>query len=127
MRISDWSSDVCSSDLSGEKTGRWCGRDHLDEPRLRGGQRLVARWAGGNACLAVRRQQLRNCRQGQTRFRSAIPPGGFTGTAGQLLPVRAIRGDVGVTTIEFRSEEHKSELRSLLRISYHVFCLKKKK
>src|SRR3546814_3228432 len=32
-----------------------------------------------------------------------------------------------VTNREFRSEEHTSELQSLMRISYAVFCLKKKK
>src|SRR3546814_3125156 len=42
-----------------------------------------------------------------------------------LLP----RGSHGMTTIPFagRSEEHTSELQSLMRISYAVFCLKKKK
>src|SRR3546814_9046939 len=39
----------------------------------------------------------------------------------KLLAVLARRGDVG------RSEEHTSELQSLMRISYAVFCLKKKK
>src|SRR3546814_10380250 len=34
---------------------------------------------------------------------------------------------LGVTTLELRSEEHTSELQSLMRISYAVFCLKKKK
>src|SRR3546814_2007000 len=36
-------------------------------------------------------------------------------------------GDVGVADGEIRSEEHTSELQSLMRISYAVFCLKKKK
>src|SRR3546814_2135337 len=34
---------------------------------------------------------------------------------------------VDVATFDFRSEEHTSELQSLMRISYAVFCLKKKK
>src|SRR3546814_10207815 len=33
----------------------------------------------------------------------------------------------GFTALQFRSEEHTSELQSLMRISYAVFCLKKKK
>src|SRR3546814_5805896 len=41
---------------------------------------------------------------------------GFTNAEGQ-----------GVTGVEGRSEEHTSELQSLMRISYAVFCLKKKK
>src|SRR3546814_5937449 len=36
-------------------------------------------------------------------------------------------GRAGVDTLEHRSEEHTSELQSLMRISYAVFCLKKKK
>src|SRR3546814_5491055 len=35
--------------------------------------------------------------------------------------------DIGLTGVAFRSEEHTSELQSLMRISYAVFCLKKKK
>src|SRR3546814_9489470 len=35
--------------------------------------------------------------------------------------------DLGIARAGFRSEEHTSELQSLMRISYAVFCLKKKK
>src|SRR3546814_5311754 len=88
MRISDWSSDVCSSDL---------GRRHQD------------------ACFMGSRAGVRHGR----------PVGGFAWPAAQpgwrvrLRPVCAgKRGD--------RSEEHTSELQSLMRTSYAVFCLKKK-
>src|SRR3546814_4518478 len=37
------------------------------------------------------------------------------------------RGNAGIDTKRCRSEEHTSELQSLMRISYAVFCLKKKK
>src|SRR3546814_8304056 len=40
---------------------------------------------------------------------------------------RMSRADVGTDEIESRSEEHTSELQSLMRISYAVFCLKKQK
>src|SRR3546814_945835 len=49
------------------------------------------------------------------------------------LPARHVRvaGDVGIATFRMllvnRSAEHTSELQSLMRISYAVFCLKKKK
>src|SRR3546814_5144997 len=43
---------------------------------------------------------------------------------GRLAVLRYVGGDVHRT---FRSEEHTSELQSLMRISYAVFCLKKKK
>src|SRR3546814_2102932 len=38
-----------------------------------------------------------------------------------------IRGEMVTTMLEMRSEEHTSELQSLMRISYAAFCLKKKK
>src|SRR3546814_1539370 len=38
----------------------------------------------------------------------------------------AMIGDAQVTTTQYRSEEHTSELQSLMRSSYAVFCLKKK-
>src|SRR3546814_17864178 len=44
-----------------------------------------------------------------------------------LVAIKRDRGDIHVTTPSFRrSEEHTSELQSLMRISYAVFCLKKK-
>src|SRR3546814_7341849 len=52
----------------------------------------------------------------------------FTGSTatGQLLAEQAGRRLIGFSA-ELRSEEHTSELQSLMRISYAVFCLKKKK
>src|SRR3546814_1597102 len=41
--------------------------------------------------------------------------------------INDIDGDVFLTNLDDRSEEHTSELQSLMRISYAVFCLKKKK
>src|SRR3546814_3893367 len=91
MRISDWSSDVCSSDLQ-HRLGRT--RGPLDR-------------AGIVAALAAIGRDRRALRALQRRGR-------------QLQPVEhaALGG---------RSEEHTSELQSLMRISYAVFCLKKKK
>src|SRR3546814_1115605 len=40
---------------------------------------------------------------------------------------RDLRASRGYSNLQFRSEEHTSELQSLMRISYAVFCLKKKK
>src|SRR3546814_14467298 len=71
-----------------------------------------------------------------TLFRSAISPpsplaNGYR-TASLILPCRPERPSVGrgrprPLTGRPRSEEHTSELQSLMRISYAVFCLKKKK
>src|SRR3546814_1380672 len=94
MRISDWSSDVCSSDLRGDvrllQLDRVGGRD-VDRRRL--------------FEVGVADQR--------------------TGDDDFLARCRALYGCV--LRIGRRSEEHTSELQSLMRISYAVFCLKKKK
>src|SRR3546814_7638833 len=98
MRISDWSSDVCSSDLE----------VLLRPPRLRAvrADHPPARvLPHPDRAAAARRQRGRNihCRR----------------------PARA-RGRVRQRQrAQDRSEEHTSELQSLMRISYAVFCLKK--
>src|SRR3546814_5603731 len=107
MRISDWSSDVCSSDLP-------CGR----APRDADDRRLFPK-------IVRPRQARRRLDDGclyedpalDARF--ARRQGARSG-AGLLRPcARALSRS--------RSEEHTSELQSLMRISYAVFCLKKKK
>src|SRR3546814_2755951 len=114
MRISDWSSDVCSSDLRRHRLGRHHGADQgLAAGALPAREGIVLpawgfrhRAAGGGAA-AVRR--------------AAGPGADRAGAAGARLPDRAGR------LCQLRSEEHTSELQSLMRISYAVFCLKKKK
>src|SRR3546814_3495167 len=101
MRISDCSSDVCSSDLS-----------KLD----RGGHgRARARWCR-------REQRLGRGTPGR-RFRLAEIPVGLRRIANPSH--RAQSGSQDARS-RVRSEEHTSELQSLMRISYAVFCLKKK-
>src|SRR3546814_8551221 len=105
MRISDWSSDVCSSDLNaGHYTGRgqndfaaFRDRDFFDRRDFDDGHMLSSMIALGNS-------QLRRCR-----------------------PYAALRFGIEFAACSSRSEEHTSELQSLMRISYAVFCLKKKK
>src|SRR3546814_9783543 len=112
MRISDWSSDVCSSDLRarpaglhdrrrGRRTRHFAGAaagrlqpgpDAAARPGVRGRRNADDLRRGDAAAAACRTDR-------QRRF--------FTGRP--------------------RSEEHTSELQSLMRISYAVFCLKKKK
>src|SRR3546814_2065511 len=109
MRISDWSSDVCSSDLN--PAGQYlhhggCAAYHgRDAGRA---QRNVGRWQAD----AVRNRWLLGC--GKRGRRSS----GRYGTDTRRMPDRQLS--------LFRSEEHTSELQSLMRISYAVFCLKKK-
>src|SRR3546814_2866277 len=124
MRISDWSSDVCSSDLVSGQTvpcllrqgvqrrcdrcleqaeAAFAGVGNLGSHRIRGQARLVGSdqlVAGQPATgVCVDRQEIRGRGQG---IRKGNQP-------------------------QERSEEHTSELQSLMRISYAVFCLKKKK
>src|SRR3546814_7201362 len=101
MRISDWSSDVCSSDL----------------------------------LLALALQALVGASTAQAR----PAPESFADLVEGLLPAvvniqtqQSIEGGQAEQFEEFfkeffRSEEHTSELQSLMRISYAVFCLQKKK
>src|SRR3546814_9330531 len=99
LRISDWSSDVCSSDL-------------LDR-RGRGG-------AGQSAqCRGVARADAGGARRAAEGGRHFA--GGGAGADGRIEAGRSCPRDR-----ERRSEEHTSELQSLMRISYAVFCLKKK-
>src|SRR3546814_4398359 len=108
MRISDWSSDVCSSDLlvlSGEYRV-------LPEAEAASAARAI------NVALSVREHaQL---------FAPADAP-----IVEIMCPCPVCRSDVaGIVpcmAVIQRSEEHTSELQSLMRISYAVFCLKKKK
>src|SRR3546814_8695178 len=113
MRISDWSSDVCSSDL-----------------QLVSGQvkaRRVAAWA---EFARAHPDGYLYCFRGG--LRSQISQAWLKDEAGIEYPrviggYKAMRGFL-LQTIEdaIRSEEHTSELQSLMRISYAVFCLKKK-
>src|SRR3546814_3161355 len=98
MRISDLSSDVCSSDLPGRLEGQSGCRCGADPQRQRA--RLLRRW-------------------GCTLDRHPARSSGAYGVGARLLRHR-ISGQPP------RSEEHTSELQSLMRISYAVFCLKKK-
>src|SRR3546814_4442606 len=115
MRISDWSSDVCSSDLVIELPGLAKRVEHgADIPieRVdRGDRGLPVRVAAplrAVICAFTLALVQREARPGR------IEPG----------PRQVRRRSLERT---MRSEEHTSELQSLMRISYAVFCLKKKK
>src|SRR3546814_1594519 len=111
MRISDWSSDVCSSDLHAPAAtvGAWFG---FDGDRLRRADRL-AQLAGDATLLTA----------------GIAPQREFTPEARALwtLFIRVVQGGFAPEHRTQRSEEDTSELQSLMRISYAVFCLKKKK
>src|SRR3546814_6287128 len=117
MRISDWSSDVCSSDLVAEVelTYNWPPVDGSAPEEYSGGRNF--------GHLAYRVDDIyATCQRlmdaGVTINR---PP-----RDGHMAFVRSPDGlSVGLLQ-EGRSEEHTSELQSLMSISYDVFCLKKK-
>src|SRR3546814_1424999 len=124
MRISDWSSGVGSSDL-------------LDNQRAGRARRDAARLDDGPVD-----QQRRAFRQPVDRYRVATiakqdgaAGGQGHGPAGPNLALRKMNvlgPHVAIDPVRqaqvdgARSEEHTSELQSLMRISYAVFCLKKK-
>src|SRR3546814_9832148 len=105
MRISDWSSDVCSSDL---------------------------RWFGVTDCLPNSNVVSTNCVTPSTRAFSTPTPTFSCCMAKRVSRTRTRwsssrwRGMNRRSPSIARSEEHTSELQSLMRISYAVFCLKKK-
>src|SRR3546814_1921337 len=134
MRISDWSSDVCSSDLGwflGDSTGAGKGRQVAGiilDNWLKGRRRAV--W------ISVSDRLLEDAQRdwsalGQERL-LVTPLSRFR----QGTDIRLGEGVLFTTYATLRSrerggkkrsEEHTSELQSLMRISYAVFCLKKKK
>src|SRR3546814_2439111 len=107
MRISDWSADVCTTDL-------------LLYPQRESAPALLlspGRVLGPSLCGVG----LTDCVD--DLLNELIGCGILSRSAGDILT----RSDVAsLTANQSRSEEHTSELQSLMRISYAVFCLKKK-
>src|SRR3546814_3155911 len=117
MRIRDWSSDVCSSDLDG-----------LFNPGVEGvGVGKVPIPAVTVAKGAQVAPQLRDFGSGFAASQDAVGIGGESFDRRDAISgLHAARGEIGHERRRERSEEHTSELQSLMRISYAVFCLKKK-
>src|SRR3546814_10583180 len=117
MRISDWSSDVCSSDLT-----RLAAR-YLWQPV--GLLLLVASFAQGDRCENLTGEKRHRCDRIAKLFRHHRRV-----EQGHAEPAMLF-GDEHSGNAQIvegaRSEEHTSELQSLMRISYAVFCLKKTK
>src|SRR3546814_1788877 len=110
MRISDWSSDVCSSDLD-------AGRHRQRVPRVADAEAVDL--AGGQGIDHERRRYHH-----QPDIAVGMNAAGGEPVA-QFVIVTGKREDHAEG--QRRSEEHTSELQSLMRISYAVFCLKKKR
>src|SRR3546814_3933898 len=108
MRISDWSSDVCSSDLNVHPLP--------DDPWS-----VPDRSAAGNPVTALPRNDHIYIAGGNIDWR--IGDGTITYIPGYVR----VKNDYDFYVLgpAGRSEEHTSELQSLMRNSYAVFCLKK--
>src|SRR3546814_4414626 len=132
MRISDWSSDVCSSDLLSRRRHR-CGEGGTGAGDRRSGRedRHAGRSAGQQRLPPA--QGRGGCGEGGR----GVAPSGYSGDplhvgGGDGQPSFPGAGGAELWRVQpvpagRRSEEHTSELQSLMRISYAVFCLKKKK
>src|SRR3546814_6983581 len=109
MRISDWSSDVCSSDL-------W-NNNYLSGSADWVNFETTVSTSSGQIALAPGYLQRKWTKDGRNYFAYK--------SEAKLLPFFSwLSADWQVR--RDRSEEHTSELQSLMRISYAVFCLKKK-
>src|SRR3546814_8218383 len=120
MRISDWSSDVCSSDLRCSTVASSCGRWPATACRSAPGSASAARKKTA-ACLSRWTAWPRKVFSLPRIYTDEHGSGAFIFHVHLPYPCPfvQIRG-------QQRSEEHTSELQSLMPISYAVFCLKKK-
>src|SRR3546814_2602661 len=140
MRISDWSSDVCSSDLYGvvkllESEGISVEGQNVV---IVGASNIVGKpmalmLMARDATVAICHAKTRDLAQFTILADILVVAAGVPNLIlPQMVKTGAIVIDVGINrlpdgSITGRSEEHTSELQSLMRISYAVFCLTKKK
>src|SRR3546814_1182344 len=116
MRISDWSSDVCSSDLAGQCPSAIVSRATSLQSWWPNAPRALL-WVGP----AGEKQESRFAELDAAAARAAGP----RQRRGSTRPVGK-SGSRSCAIRSGRSEENTSELQSLMRISYAVFCLKQK-
>src|SRR3546814_2339342 len=125
MRISDWSSDVCSSDLA----AAWAAvAGPLGEFFRRKGAMLVLLFVllhkiGDTLANLTFRLLLNDLGFSNTEIATYDVGVGFATMLMGIFVGGILYARMG---LKARSEEHTSELQSLMRISYAVFCLKKK-
>src|SRR3546814_4356073 len=111
MRISDWSSDVCSSDLCATWHTSTSGKTSLT---------MRHQLTGNVGLYHVARELSRRGWHVMPTVRNARGADLYAASddEARVLPIQS-------KALSKRSEEHTSELQSLMRISYAVFCLKK--
>src|SRR3546814_8984072 len=111
MRISDWSSDVCSSELPAAAA----------PGAIRRPVRVDAHTVGWLAMVPLEQA----IDDSDVRFYQAQQRARWFNIAASVVVAALLAWALSRALL--RSEEHTSELQSLMRISYAVFCLKKKK
>src|SRR3546814_2149124 len=126
MRISDWTSDVCSSDLQRTERGRIEQIFELDaRPEWQNDQALRDKSDGGRGVndrtADAQRYEVAMgdgilCFDNQIAFYASVLEDAIDPASCPIAVHERYEG---------RSEEHTSELQSLMRISYAVFCLNK--
>src|SRR3546814_1382914 len=124
MRISDWSSDVCSSDLDVAVLARGATLQAIRTNGLvlRGDvERTIPMEASDDAARLDLRDLVIFAVKAPALASAASAARPMIGADTLIVPMLN-----GVPWWFLRSEEHTSELQSLMRISYAVFCLKKK-
>src|SRR3546814_6271520 len=121
MRISDWSSDVCSSDLDRFGLTRAIAEGPFAELLRDRGVLYTSRVQGRVDHLPdnIASALYRICQEAATN-------GARHGCGGRMHIRLVLVPSENAAELTMRSEEHTSELQSLMRISYAVFCLKKK-
>src|SRR3546814_3779159 len=115
MRISDWSSDVVLFRSPGDDR-----RAQRHRPPLR--RARPARQAGIDRRAARR---VDDHEQGDEGRDEQVDHWPGAGTRSSITAVMALPSHIRTVTRRDRSEEHTSELQSLMRTQYAVFCLKK--
>src|SRR3546814_2229965 len=125
MRISDWSSDVCSSDLLARKREIFRCVDHHHH--------AVARTIEFHILDSGRADRSDDAGRRAAHLVPALIFGDQIGIVDEIERHAESLGHVAARSLSmnvarpgpYRSEEHTSELQSLMRISYAVFCLQK--
>src|SRR3546814_2744029 len=107
MRISDWSSDVCSSDLVGVALSPEYAYQIQPGAAFPDFKRFGVLWVGRRALEAALDMD-----------------GAFNEVVLRLQPGADARAVIAELDLRLRSDEHTSELQSLMRISFAVFCVK---
>src|SRR3546814_4031465 len=115
MRISDWSSDVCSSDLIEQIEAQG-----TLEVQLSGRSFRISRDFIEDIRSQPQLERIGKLRKALLVFHSPVDTTVGVENAAQIFAAAKHPKSF------VRSEEHTSELQSLMRISYAVFCLKKK-